>query len=181
MQLKKIGSFIAALRREKGMTQQELAALLYVSPKTVSRWENGNYAPPLDVVVRLSEIFGVTSDELLAGERAEARPEPLPQSEHAKKIPPAGSDSFSLNERRKYFEEKWLCDHRFEPIAAAVVFSAAVILGLALHMAWIIAFGLAALSLWSLIFRNRMMSYIERSAFDGRGSAADNHRQDSGS
>lgn len=72
MDKKTLGSFIAALRREKGMTQKELAALLHVSDKTVSRWEVGDGSPELALVPVIAEIFGVTCDELLRGER---RPE----------------------------------------------------------------------------------------------------------
>ena len=43
----KIGKFIAALRKEKGMTQEQLGEKLGVTNKTISRWENGNYMPML--------------------------------------------------------------------------------------------------------------------------------------
>ncbi len=69
MDKKSIGSFIAALRRAKGMTQKELAELLHVSDKTVSRWEVGDGTPDLALIPVLAEIFGVTCDELLRGER----------------------------------------------------------------------------------------------------------------
>ena len=64
-----MGSFIAALRRAKGLTQRELAELLNVSDKAVSRWERGDAAPDLSVIPALAELFGVTADELLRGER----------------------------------------------------------------------------------------------------------------
>ena len=72
MDRKSIGSFIAALRKAKGMTQKDLAGLLHVSDKTVSRWETGDGTPDLALIPVLAEIFGVTCDELLRGER---RPE----------------------------------------------------------------------------------------------------------
>ena len=62
-----MGSFIAALRRAKGLTQRELAELLNVSDKAVSRWERGDAAPDLSVIPALAELFGVTADELLRG------------------------------------------------------------------------------------------------------------------
>ncbi len=64
-----MGSFIAALRRAKGLTQRELAELLNVSDKAVSRWERGDAAPDLALIPALAEVFGVTADELLRGER----------------------------------------------------------------------------------------------------------------
>ena len=70
MEKKTIGSFIAALRRANGMTQKELAERLNVSDKTVSRWECNDGAPDLSVIPAIAEIFGVTCDELLRGEKA---------------------------------------------------------------------------------------------------------------
>lgn len=72
MEKKTIGSFIAALRRANGMTQRELAERLNVSDKAVSRWERDESAPDLTLIPVIAEIFGVTADELLRGERAEA-------------------------------------------------------------------------------------------------------------
>ena len=64
-----IGQFIAALRKANGMTQQEVADRLNVSNKAVSRWERDECAPDLSVIPALAEIFGITCDELLRGER----------------------------------------------------------------------------------------------------------------
>ena len=64
----KIGKFIACKRKEKKMTQEELARILGVTNKTVSRWENGNYMPDLSLLKPLSEILGVSLNELLSGE-----------------------------------------------------------------------------------------------------------------
>ena len=69
MEKKTIGTFIAALRKANGLTQQELADKLNVSNKAVSRWERDECAPDITLVPALAEIFGVTCDELLKGER----------------------------------------------------------------------------------------------------------------
>ena len=69
MEKKTIGGFIAALRKANGMTQKDLAERLNVSDKTVSRWERDDGAPDLAVIPVIAEIFGVTCDELLRGER----------------------------------------------------------------------------------------------------------------
>lgn len=73
MEKKTIGSFIAVLRKANGMTQKELAEMLNVSDKTVSRWERDESAPDLTLIPVIAEIFGVTSDELLRGERMPER------------------------------------------------------------------------------------------------------------
>lgn len=69
MEERTIGKFIAALRRAGGMTQKDLAERLGVSDKSVSRWERDEGAPDLSLIPVIAEVFGVTCDELLRGER----------------------------------------------------------------------------------------------------------------
>ena len=69
MEKKTIGKLISVLRKANGMTQQELGDKLFVSGKTVSRWENDEYAPEISLLPAIAEIFGITTDELLRGER----------------------------------------------------------------------------------------------------------------
>ncbi len=69
MAKKSIGEFIAALRRANGMTQQDVADRLNVSNKAVSRWERDECAPDISLIPAIAEIFGITCDELLRGER----------------------------------------------------------------------------------------------------------------
>lgn len=64
-----MGQFIAALRKANGLTQQQLADKLNVSNKAVSRWERDECAPDISLIAPLSEILGVSCDELLKGER----------------------------------------------------------------------------------------------------------------
>ena len=69
MDLKKIGSFLKELRKEKGITQEELAEMLYVSGRTVSRWETGTNMPDISLLVDIAEIFDVSIPEIINGER----------------------------------------------------------------------------------------------------------------
>ncbi len=69
MEKKTLGSFLTALRKANGMTQKELADRLNVSDKAVSRWERDENYPDLALIPVIADIFGVTSDELLRGER----------------------------------------------------------------------------------------------------------------
>ena len=69
MDEKRIGSFIKTLRKEKGLTQEQLAEALFVSSKTVSRWETGSVLPDLNTLQTLANFFGVDIKELLYGER----------------------------------------------------------------------------------------------------------------
>ena len=87
MEKKTIGGFIAALRKANGMTQKDLAERLNVSDKTVSRWERDDGAPDLSLIPVIAEIFCVTCDELLRGERKspEERTEQIEETEYSPK------------------------------------------------------------------------------------------------
>ena len=60
-----LGERIYKLRTEKGMSQGDLADALEVSRQSISKWETNGSVPELDKLVTLSEIFGVSSDELV--------------------------------------------------------------------------------------------------------------------
>ena len=70
MDAKKTGSLIALLRREQCMTQKELADILYISDRTVSKWERGAGLPDVSLWNDLAEVLGVAVRELLTGERS---------------------------------------------------------------------------------------------------------------
>ena len=67
----KTGKFIAELRKEKGMTQEQLGAKLGVNSRSVSRWENGHGMPDISLLLELADVLGVTVQELLEGSRQE--------------------------------------------------------------------------------------------------------------
>ena len=71
MDIIKIGKFIAEKRKEKKLTQEGLAEKLGVTPKTISRWENGNYMPDISLLKPLSEELGITLNDLISGEKVE--------------------------------------------------------------------------------------------------------------
>ena len=65
----KFGRFLAEVRKEKQMTQKDLADKLFVSDKTVSKWERGNSMPNVTLLIPLAEVLGISVTELLQGER----------------------------------------------------------------------------------------------------------------
>lgn len=69
MDQQKIGAFLKVLRKQKGLTQEQIAEKFNVSSRTVSRWENGNNMPDLDVLIEISDFYEVDLRELLDGER----------------------------------------------------------------------------------------------------------------
>ena len=64
----KIGRFIRSIRKEKQLTQREVADILGVSDKTVSKWETGNGLPEVSLMLPLCDILGISVNELLSGE-----------------------------------------------------------------------------------------------------------------
>ena len=81
-----IGKRIALLRKEKGLTQEELAQHMGVSPQAVSKWENDQTCPDISALPKLAKLLGVSVDELLSGK------EELPA---VRILPPAERKSFN--------------------------------------------------------------------------------------
>ena len=65
----KIGSFLKELRKDKNLTQEQLAEQFGVATRTVSRWENGNNMPDISILIDLAEFYQVDIKEILGGER----------------------------------------------------------------------------------------------------------------
>lgn len=76
-----IGKRIALLRKEKGLTQEELANAMGVSPQAVSKWENDQTCPDISALPKLARFLGVTVDELLEGKQELAPVRLLPPAE----------------------------------------------------------------------------------------------------
>lgn len=68
MDMEKTGTYLASLRRGRDMTQQQVADILGVSNKTVSKWESGAGLPDIAALPALAALYGVTADDILAGE-----------------------------------------------------------------------------------------------------------------
>lgn len=75
--MKEVGDILANLRRERGLGQKELAALLNLSIGTISNYENGVHSPDLETLCKLADFFDVTSDYLLGRTEYRCPPEIL--------------------------------------------------------------------------------------------------------
>ena len=100
----KIGKFIAALRKDKGMTQEQLGEKLGVTNKTVSRWENGNYMPDVEMLSLLSKEFGVTINELITGELLDAKD--FKKAADDNLVTALNNSTFTLKEKITFFKKK---------------------------------------------------------------------------
>ena len=69
MNQEKIGIFLKDLRKEKEMTQEQLAEKMNVNSRTISRWENAKTMPDFDILIELAKLYDVSIEEILNGER----------------------------------------------------------------------------------------------------------------
>ncbi len=166
MDMVKTGSFLAQLRKERGLTQEQLGNELGVSNKTVSRWENGNYLPPVEMLQALSAFYDISINELLSGQRLA----PADYREQAEENIKTALDNsaFTLKEKMDYFKKKWQKDHITSAVLGVLVFAGAYVYALTrsvyrselMFLTWILMLGF-------LILRyNMMMAYVEGKAFD---------------
>ena len=87
MDQKKIGAFLKELRKEKGITQEQLAEKLGVSGRTVSRWETGSNMPDISLLVDIADFYAVSIPEIIDGERESEK-----MDENVKKVAETMSD-----------------------------------------------------------------------------------------
>lgn len=69
MNQEEIGKFISSCRKDKGLTQMQLAEMLNITNRAVSKWETGKSCPDVSIMLELCDILGITVNELLSGER----------------------------------------------------------------------------------------------------------------
>ncbi len=164
----KIGKFIGTLRKEKGLTQEQLGEKLGVTNKTISRWENGNYMPDVEMLSLLSKEFDVSINELISGERLLS--EDFREAADSNLVTALNNSTFTLKEKIAFFKKKWLHEH----IAAIILCVAAwigLIIWLALKLrgndsyALLGAVGGLLAVLFYVVLYNRMMIYVEKRAY----------------
>lgn len=157
------GKFIARLRKNKNMTQEQLGEILGVTNKTISRWENGNYMPNIEMLALLSQTFGVSVNELISGECIPD--EPFHKQANQNLIDLANEGTFSFEEQKKFWISKWRRDHISLFVLLALILTAALALPLLTNklgylglipLIGIIEYG------WQ---NNKMMIYVENQLY----------------
>lgn len=162
MDTQKTGKFLADLRKERNLTQEQLGEIVGATNKTVSRWETGIYMPPVEALEILSREFGVTINEIVAGERLSDEKFKEKAEEN---LANAWRDSaFTLEERRKFFSDKWEREHIPDKIIVTIVCIAMLIAGEIWLRPLVIAAVLIAIG-FSIYSNNKKAAYVERKAF----------------
>ena len=162
MNQEKIGKFIANLRKEQNLTQEQLAEKLGVSNKSVSRWENGKCLPDVSLYKDLCHILGITLNELFAGEKI--KEEKFKEQADDNLFNALENSSFTLKEKIKYYSNKWDKEHFFELTIVMIIIVSFIIYGFIKdngiqYIFMIIGF---TYDLWE---NNRQKAYIEKKAY----------------
>lgn len=165
MNQEKIGKFIANLRKEKNMTQQELADKLGVTDRAISHWENGRRLPDYSLLKDLCDILSISINELFSGER-------ISKDDYKKKadenlMSALENSSFSLQEKIVYYKKKWKKEH-ISTIVIAVIFWVVLLAALKLQnvdFSLICTIGSLLSVLLYIVLYNRMMIYVENNAY----------------
>lgn len=161
----KIGQFIAACRKEQGLTQEQLAEHLGVSKNAVSKWERGLNLPDVSLMQPLCARLEITLNELFIGEAIpEERFHAVADSNLLQALQ---QSSFTAQERLCFFQAKWKKEHR-GTIALAVLLwlGTVLLLGRQQVESYVIGAvaGLLGVLLYVVLY-NRMMIYAEHKAF----------------
>jgi len=164
MDLVQTGKFIAALRKEHGLTQEQLGEILYVSNKTVSRWETGTYLPPAEALLAMSEIFGVSINELLSGRRLNQEDYKSAAEENLQQAIKASS--FSLKDKIEFYKLKWLKEHIAVMVCWGICIIALFAAGILLRKYLMTSAAVLLLAAGHAWRNNAMMAYVERNVYD---------------
>jgi len=154
-----IGKRITELRRESGMTQEQLAEKMGVSPQAVSKWENDVSCPDISALPLLSEVFGVTTDYLL-GVNAPQEEEPEDEQEQAKYCEAEIVGGQDGEEKKKNVKGnfEWHWDAR--PRKGGIIFALSlIVIGVALFLTNSgLGFITQGVSLWSVVWPSVIMA-----------------------
>ena len=160
----KTGKFIATLRKEKDLTQEQLGEKLGVTNKTISRWENGNYMPYIEMLSLLAKEFDVSINELISGERLLL--DDFKKAADNNLVIALNNSAFTLKEKIAFFKKKWLREH-IATIVLCIVVWIGIMLWVALNNSYALlgAIGSILALLFYVVLYNRMMAYVENHAY----------------
>ncbi|MGN0971813.1 MAG: helix-turn-helix transcriptional regulator [Aristaeellaceae bacterium] len=166
MDMVKIGGFLRELRQEQGLTQAQLGEELGVTGKTVSRWETGTYLPPVEMLLLLSRRYGVSINDLLAGERIPPEQLPVRAEETLRSV--MRDTPFLLHEQQRFWRRKWRQDHRGLLAVLAVAAVAVQVTGAIMDWVPLMTAGAFLTLGGALLMRNRQEDYVEHHLYDDR-------------
>ncbi|MBQ2602472.1 MAG: helix-turn-helix transcriptional regulator [Oscillospiraceae bacterium] len=164
MDMVKMGSFLAELRKENNLTQAELGEKLGVTNKTISRWETGTYMPPVEMLEELSHMYNMTINELLSGKKLSTEEYKEMAESNIKETLKAST--FGLKEKQEFYKKKWLKDHTAIMVFIGLCIIAVFVAGAIMRNPLIGYTAILMLVLAHGWRNNTMMTYVEKHAFD---------------
>ena len=159
----KIGNFLATLRKEQNLTQEALGEKLGVTNKTVSRWGNGNYLPPVEMLQELSKLYAVSINEILCGERIAEENYQAKAEETITGI--LSGSPFSFKERSDFWKRKWQKDHLVANIALVILLLVMLVTGILLSKPLIVGLAPVFAVVVYMVRRNNVMIYVENNLY----------------
>lgn len=157
----KISKLIAKCRKEKNLTQRELAEKVGVSDKSVSKWENGKCLPDVSLYMELCEILGITINEFFLGEKIQDND--FKERADQNLLKALENSNFTLEEKIRYYRKKWQRDHVFDLTVEMIILL--ILLFIFFDNKEIFIIVLIGSFFWSKIKYNQMMKYIEDHAY----------------
>ena len=139
MNQEKIGKFIANCRKDKKLTQEQLAEKLNISKNAVSKWERGLNLPDVSIMQELCKILGITLNELFIGENIIE--EKYKEVADNNLLNALENSSFTLKEKIDFYKKKWKKEHISKMILCLI--------------SWLIL----------IVALNQMMIYVENNAY----------------
>ena len=161
----KIGQFIANCRKDKKLTQEQLAEKLNISKNAVSKWERGLNLPDVSIMQELCKILKITLNELFIGEKI--LDEQYKEVADNNLLDALENSSFTLKEKISFYKKKWKKDHISKIVLCCISW---VVLIIALKFQNIEGYIIGTIAgmlamLFYIVLYNQMMIYVENNAY----------------
>lgn len=158
----KIGNFLKSLRKERNLTQEELAEKIGTTYKTISRWETGLYLPPVEMLQVLSNFYNVSINEILSGERLDGKN----YKEVAERtlLETVRDSKYEAENTKRDLQKKWIRSHLVELIPEFLLIYA---IGVVCFMyAKEILFAVLTFAfLWSFLTYHRLNTFVNKKLY----------------
>ena len=160
-----IGKFIAECRKEKKLTQQELADKLGVTDRAISHWENGRRLPDYSLLKELCDTLSISINELFAGEKISNENYKKKADENLMNA--LENSGFSLQEKIIYYKKRWKKEH-ISTFVVAIISWIVLVVSLKIQNVDFYLIGTIGgllATLFYIVLYNRMMIYVENNAY----------------
>ena len=165
MNQEKIGKFIAEKRKEKKLTQEQLAEKLSISKNAVSKWERGLNLPDVSIMQDLCKILNITLNELFVGEKI--LDEKYKEVADNNLLHVLENSSFTLKEKIDFYKKKWKEEHISKMILCFIIWIVLIIVLKFQNVENYIIGTIAGMLfiLFYIVLYNQMMIYVENNAY----------------